>query len=485
MIQRAGTRFLIVALLTVLMALPLFMVAAVISDRLSTARDARHGVEQEWAGEQMLAGPRIVIPVKATVTTTETVSDANSTASTARPGTPAPPATSERRVTRVVDAAPLVLLPDSLDLTADAASEIRKRGVFEVPVYTAEIGFQARFAIPDLAGVVADNEAVQWADARIQLDITHNKGLRGETQMTRNGAPLLLEPVPGDHGAEGIEARLGDPRGAEALALEGRLSLRGSSVLRVAPVGRISRIAMQGNWPDPGFAGVLPDASEVAAAGFRAEWAIPHLARTLPQVSRGDIQDGLGMRGISNDFPAVRFLRQNDFYQQAFRATRYAILMIALTFLTVFLVESREGRPAHPVQYILIGLAQSLFVLLMVAYAEHFGFGPAFLGASAATIALLVLFGATALRMGRRTWVMAALLIALYAVLWLILQSVDYALLAGATLAFVALAATMIMTRNENWYGPPRAAVPATQPPPLPPVADPAPEAGAEADGRS
>lgn len=467
MIQHAGTRFLIVALLTLLMALPLFMVAAVIGDRLSTARDARSGVEQEWAGEQLIAGPRIVVPVKATVTTTETVTETGNATGAGLAGT-ASSAPAERRVTRVVDAPPLILLPESFDLTATADSEIRRRGVFDVPVYTAGIAFQTRFAVPDLAGVVAANEAVQWDDARIQLDVTWNKGLRGEARITRNGEPLVLEPMRNDSGGEGIEARLGDPRGPNGLAVDGALSLRGSAVLRVAPVGRISRIAMDGNWPDPGFAGVLPDASEVSQAGFRAEWAIPNLARTLPQLSRGGLKDSYAMQEISGDYPAVRFLKQNDFYQQAFRATRYAILMIALTFLTVFLVENRESRPAHPVQYILIGLAQSLFVLLMVAYAEHFGFGPAFLGASAATIALLTLFGATALRMGRRTWVMSALLVALYAVLWLILQSVDYALLAGATLAFIALAATMIMTRNENWYGPARPVVPAPEAAPQP-----------------
>ena len=49
----------------------------------------------------------------------------------------------------------------------------------------------------------------------------------------------------------------------------------------------------------------------------------------------------------------------------------------------------RSGRPAHPVQYILIGLAQSIFVLLMVAYAEQIGFGPAYLISAGATVGLL------------------------------------------------------------------------------------------------
>ena len=109
-----------------------------------------------------------------------------------------------------------------------------------------------------------------------------------------------------------------------------------------------------------------------------------------------------------------------------------------------------------PVQYLMIGLAQSVFVLLMASYAEQIGFGGAYLFASAATVALLTIFGATALKLGKRTTTLAAMLIIVYAILYLILQSADYALLAGSTLAFLALAGTMWLTRNEDWHGPDR-----------------------------
>ena len=92
----------------------------------------------------------------------------------------------------------------------------------------------------------------------------------------------------------------------------------------------------------------------------------------------------------------------------------------------------------------------------MVAYAKQIGFGVAYGLSSGATIALLVMFGAFGLKMGRRTLVLTAMLILLYAVLYLKLRSADYALLAGATLAFIALAGTMYLTRNEDWYGPER-----------------------------
>jgi inner membrane protein len=130
-------------------------------------------------------------------------------------------------------------------------------------------------------------------------------------------------------------------------------------------------------------------------------------------------------------------------------------LFIGLTFLTVLLVENRAQRPVHPVQYVLIGLVQALFAVLMVAYAEQIGFGAAYALAGGATIALLTGYGAFGLGLGRRSLVLGAALMVFYAILYLILQSTDYALLAGGSLAFAALAGTMVMTRNEDWFSAP------------------------------
>ena len=207
---------------------------------------------------------------------------------------------------------------------------------------------------------------------------------------------------------------------------------------------------MTSDWPDPSFFGsFLPDNTEIARDGFTANWTVPHLARSLPQVSR-EVPDPSARKIATMQ---VRYLTPNDFYQKAWRAARYGILFIGLTFLTILLLDRTSERPAHPVQYLMVGLAQSVFILLMVAYAEQIGFAAAYALAAGATIGLLGIFGATALKLGRRTGILVAMLTTVYGVLFLILRSADFALLAGATLAFVALALTMWLTRNEDWGG--------------------------------
>ena len=221
-------------------------------------------------------------------------------------------------------------------------------------------------------------------------------------------------------------------------------------MLQIAPVGRTTSVNIQSDWPHPSFNGAfLPDDSEVREDGFDATWTIPHLARALPEVSRGTQLGAIGREAFG-----FRLFQPNDFYQKAYRAARYGILFIALTFLTVLLIENRTEKPTHPVQYVLIGLVQAMFVVLMVAYAEQIGFAAAYLLASGAVVALLTFYGWMGLKMGKRSLVLGVMLAVLYGVLFLILRTADYALIAGATLLFAALAGTMWATRNEDWYGP-------------------------------
>ncbi|MCB1331350.1 MAG: cell envelope integrity protein CreD [Maritimibacter sp.] len=448
MLRSAGARFFIVAILALLMAIPVQMVSSIVDARRDYSRETLRDVGQEWGGEQVLAGPELVIPVRREVTETRTreVIDPVTGRVEVHPES-GQPILESYETTRVEDRAPLVLLPGRFDARLTTATELRYRGIFEVPVYTAQVALGFDFPTEAAEAALEDGEEAVWDQARLEMFLSGNRALRGAAALTVDGAEVALEPL---SGRSGIVASVGDIRTAETLALS--LGLNGAERLMIAPVGRTSQVEIAGDWPDPAFTGAfLPDDRSVGPDGYEARWTIPHLARAVPQVARASV---IGETGEAIAF-GLRFYQPNDFYQKAWRAARYGLLTIALTFLTVLLIEGQRERPVHPVQYILIGLAQAIFVLLMVAYAEHIGFGPAYLLAAGATVALLVMFGWIGLKLGRRTLVLGVLLAVLYAVLWLILESTDYALLAGATLAFLALMATMIATRNEEWYAAP------------------------------
>ena len=72
--------------------------------------------------------------------------------------------------------------------------------------------------------------------------------------------------------------------------------------------------------------------------------------------------------------------------------------------------------------------------------------------ASAACIGLIAFYLGHVLRSRMRGLGVAAALAALYAALYGLLVSEDNALVLGAGLLFVVLAAAMVATRNVDWY---------------------------------
>ncbi|MFZ7093476.1 cell envelope integrity protein CreD [Primorskyibacter sp. 2E233] len=452
MTQSAGRRFFIVGFLVLLMFIPLFFAAEVIQERKFYSEQTLREVGKEWGGAQSLSGPQLVIPVEETITRLATRPRLDPLSGIVMTD----PVSGEELVERFEEVVtqlgnPVFLYPENFDVQIGTQTQIRSRGIFRVPVYQAEAGLRFHFAPEAAEGLIGNNERLLWEEAEVRLSVASNRALRGEARLTVDGAEQALEPRTD---RQGLLAPVGDPRQAQAYHLV--LAFNGAQSLFVAPVGRNSRVQVTSDWPHPSFGGAfLPDGSEISDAGFVATWTIPHLARALPQASRSDMESEASATALG-----VRYIEPNDFYQKAYRAARYGVLFIALTFLTILLIErgadEASGRPAHAVQYILVGLAQTVFVLLMVSYAEHLGFTLSYAISAGATVALLTLYGVVGLKLGQRALVLGGTLLVLYAVLYLILQSADYALLAGSTLAFLALALTMIVTRNEDWIGPER-----------------------------
>ncbi|MPZ44668.1 MAG: hypothetical protein GEV05_14945 [Betaproteobacteria bacterium] len=121
------------------------------------------------------------------------------------------------------------------------------------------------------------------------------------------------------------------------------------------------------------------------------------------------------------------------------------------------LLTSADGPPCEParwleVQYALVGFALVAFFVLLLAFAEHIGFGLAYLIAAGACIALVGLYVRYVLGTRARAASLTGLLGGLYGALYMVLGSEDYALLMGALLLFAALAAFMLTTRRLDWY---------------------------------
>jgi inner membrane protein len=134
------------------------------------------------------------------------------------------------------------------------------------------------------------------------------------------------------------------------------------------------------------------------------------------------------------------------------RAIKYGLMFIALTFVTVGLTELLTGRRVHPVQYLLVGLALSLFFLLLLSLSEHLPFLVAYLIAAGAAAAVLTQYAAAMLGGWLRGLAFGGGIALLYGALYVLLSREQTALVIGAVLLFAVLAGVMTLTRKLDWY---------------------------------
>lgn len=149
----------------------------------------------------------------------------------------------------------------------------------------------------------------------------------------------------------------------------------------------------------------------------------------------------------------VDFVDTVSAYKTVNRSLKYAVLFIGLVFLAYFLFEVIVGVSVHPAQYVLIGLAQSIFYLLLLAFSEHIGFAAAFFIAATAVISATAGYAGAVFGGRRYIWRAGVVFSLVYGLLFALMGMQDFALMIGALASFIAVAATMYLTRRIDWYG--------------------------------
>ena len=100
-----------------------------------------------------------------------------------------------------------------------------------------------------------------------------------------------------------------------------------------------------------------------------------------------------------------------------------------------------------------MGVAQSIFYLLLLSFSEHLGFDLSFFIAGASTVALLSINTEWIFQSRKLALRALAAFSLLYTFIYVLLRVEAYALMVGALASFAAVAAAMYITRNVDWYG--------------------------------
>ena len=140
-----------------------------------------------------------------------------------------------------------------------------------------------------------------------------------------------------------------------------------------------------------------------------------------------------------------------NLYSKVDRSVKYGFLFIGFTFVAFLLFDVVGGARVAAAEYLLTGAGLVLFFVLLLAFAEVVGFMAAYLVASAAIIGLLSAYSAAVLKSWKRGRFIGAMLVGLYALLFVLLNLEAWSLLIGSVLLFAALAGVMYATRNIDW----------------------------------
>ncbi|MGB7749233.1 MAG: cell envelope integrity protein CreD [Verrucomicrobiia bacterium] len=443
-LKRCATLFKLagMAVLILLLLIPLGMIRSVLGERLERRNEAVAGITSSWGKEQSIIGPVLIVPYRYSIKSWKEQ--------------PVAGGKSEKVEVVETTVANAYFLPSTLAIEGDIQPTRLRRGIYQAVVYTGKFEFSGQFTRPDFASLRIEEQNALWDDALVSFAIPDLRGVKETLNLKwgANGHPLL----PGSKlkgFQSGVFASVSGLRESDsAIPFRLELTFNGSGGLSFAPVGSQNTVKLSSPWPDPSFQGAfLPTERKVTWDGFKAIWQISYYGRDYAQQwTDQDASAGLNPTSVENSLFGVNLLSGIDAYRNVERAIKYGMLFLVLVFTAFFLFEVLSSLRIHPFQYTLVGAAFCLFYLGLLSLSEFIPFGFSYLAASATTTLLICYYSVKVLQSGKRTFIIAGLLAAIYGFLYIALQLQDYSLLFGTAGLFAVLAIVIGVTRNINWY---------------------------------
>lgn len=440
-------RMLMVGFLILILLVPLFFVQNLIRERAENQQSVIEEVNEKWGNQLLFSGPILKIPYLVYTETTKFDQ-----------------LTKTSIVEKTAHTKYAYFFPEKLKIDTDVNAIPKKYGIYETSVYTAKLSVNGQFGNPDFKLKEIPEENILWNKASIILKTSNVKGIKSDANITVDGTPYELSPRYEDaqkdetavYATNLKQYTLETPILNETLSLKDnkatfnmQLTVNGSERINFIPIGKETAVTMKSNWPHPSFTGdfMTEENSEkfVNNKGFNVSWKVYQINRRFEQQFFDYLPD------LSESAFGVNLLVPVDEYQKSERSTKYGLMVIALTFLVFFLIQSISGIYIHPFQYLMIGLALTMFYTLLISISEHQNFNKAYVIAGIAVVTLITLYSRSVLKGVKFPAFILASLTALYTFIFVIIQLEDYALLVGSIGLFLILATVMFFSRKIDW----------------------------------
>lgn len=344
------------------------------------------------------------------------------------------------------------ILPNEYDVKADIDASKKHRGIYDAVVYKGDFSLDGKFDLDNYKKYKVPKENFKWENAQLIFKTTNLKSIRNNIDVTMDNRNYQFQPFSANDSdnfksLETEDIDLSDTSKYKRYTdFNINVSYNGTESIHFVPIGKTSTVTVHSNWSDPSFnGGFLPIDKKITEEGFDATWKVLHFNRPFSQTFSNDIPS------LSEHSFGLELMVTVDQYQQNERATKYGLLVIALTFLTFFMIQMINKLSFNIIEYAMIGLAMVLFYTLLLSITEHSTFSIAYLISAIATISLISIYSFSLLKRLKLLFFVTTTMSLLYAYIFVIIQMESYALLSGSIGLFVILSIVMYFSRKIDW----------------------------------
>ncbi|MCM4158203.1 cell envelope integrity protein CreD [Gramella sp. AN32] len=433
-------RMFIIGFLSLILLIPLFMVQELIQERAQRQKNVVSEINDKWGDEVIVYGPILKIPYHSYRQKQITNSQ------------------NEVTTESVEEIKYFYFFPHQLKIQSNIDPEIKKRGIYQTAVYKSTTEISGSFTNPDIKNEDISEENILWEKARIIFKTSNLKGVNNQMhieigdssytfaskyQDTPNRLPerqdlYLME-------SEVLKESEFSPE--KSLDFKMQFSVNGSSEISFVPIGKTTEARIISDWKTNSFIGnFLPyNEDKLTEKGFDAKWKILDINRPFPPSFNNNLPN------LTEYAFGVNFMIPVDEYQKSERATKYGFLVIGLTFLLFFLIQTLSKIPIHPFQYLMLGLGLVMFYTLLISISEHSSFLKAYVIAGISVILMISLYSKSILNGWKFPIFIGISLCTLYSFIYIIIQLESYALLVGSIGLFLILGGVMYVSRKIDW----------------------------------
>uniref|UniRef100_A0AB33L1E5 Cell envelope integrity protein CreD n=1 Tax=Tenacibaculum sp. Pbs-1 TaxID=3238748 RepID=A0AB33L1E5_9FLAO len=433
-----------IGFLILILLIPLSFIKSLIVERMNRQQEVVQEINQKWGKEVLLYGPILKIPYK---TYKEKFVLNQKTKET------------QTEIEEKIKYA--YFFPKKLNVKSSINPEEKKRGIYKTAVYNSKIDIDGSFTTHDFSEKDINEKDILWNKARLIIKTSNLKGVNNlvEIKLNKNNYAFTSKYEDNNsnekayynylnlHKLESKFLNEEDLPKKSDTNFNLSLSINGSKQIRFIPIGKETTVHINSDWKTANFIGeYLPfNSDKISENGFNAKWKILDINRPFSQQSFN------GIPNLKEYAFGVNFMIPVDEYQKSERSAKYGFMVIGLTFLIFFLIQTMSKISIHPFQYLMIGVALTMFYTLLISISEHSSFLKAYLIASIAVVLLISLYSKSILKSNKFPLFVGASLTTLYAFIFVIIQLENYALLVGSVGLFIILASVMYASRKIDW----------------------------------